>query len=145
MAKIYILIIVLGILSGVGYGAFLYYKDTQTRISVLTSNNAKLKTAHDQTVVEFDQYRNNVKEEIENFKAELEKQQKLNDELNTNLKNVQEANKAISKLLANTDIIKNSLADPKATEGRINEQVDLFFGAIDCASNAECVQPVPSP
>ena len=145
MTRIYILIIVLGILSAVGYGAFLYYKDPQTRIAVLTSNNAKLKTAHDQTVVEFEQYRNNVKEEIENFKAELEKQQKLNDELNTNLKNVQEANKAISKLLANTDIIKNSLADPKATEGRINEQVDLFFGAIDCASNAECVQPVPSP
>ena len=66
MAKIYILIIVLGILSGVGYGAFLYYKDTQTRISVLTSNNAKLKTAHDQTVVEFDQYRNNSKHFITN-------------------------------------------------------------------------------
>lgn len=145
MAKIYILIIVLGILSGVGYGAFLYYKDTQTRIAVLTANNAKLKTAHDQTVVEFDQYKNNVKEEIENFKDKLEKQQKLNDELSTNLKTVQEANKTISKLLADTDIIKNSLADPKATEGRINEQVDLFFGAIDCASNAECVQPVPSP
>ena len=145
MARIYILIIILGILSAVGYGAFLYYKDTQTRIAVLTSNNAKLKTAHDQTVVEFEQYRNNVKEEIENFKAELEKQQKLNDELSDNLQKVQESNKAISKLLANTDIIKNSLADPKATEGRINEQVDLFFGAIDCASNAECVQPVPSP
>ena len=145
MTRLYILIIVLGILSAVGYGAFLYYKDTQTRISVLTSNNAKLKTAHDQTVVEFEQYRNNVKEEIENFKTELKKQQELNDELNINLKNVQEANRAISKLLANTDIIKNSLADPKATEGRINEQVDLFFGAIDCASNAECVQPVPSP
>jgi len=145
MTKIYIMIIILGILSAVGYGAFLYYKDTQTRIAVLTSNNAKLKTAHDQTVVEFEQYRNNVKEEIENFKAKLEKQQKLNDELSTNLKNVQEANKAISKLLANTDIIKNSLADPKATEGRINEQVDLFFGAIDCATNIECVQSVPSP
>ena len=62
MTRIYILIIVLGILSAVGYGAFLYYKDTQTRIAVLTSNNAKLKTAHDQTVVEFDQYRKNVKE-----------------------------------------------------------------------------------
>ena len=143
MARLYILIIVLGILSAVGYGAFLYYKDTQTRIAVLTSNNAKLKTAHDQTVVEFEQYRNNVKEEIENFKTELKKQQELNDELNTNLKNVQEANRAISKLLANTDIIKNSLADPNATEGRINEQVDLFFGAIDCASNTECVQQGP--
>tara|TARA_Y100001963_G_C6782027_1_gene450497 strand:- start:234 stop:671 length:438 start_codon:yes stop_codon:yes gene_type:complete len=145
MIKVYILIIVLGLVGSIAYGGWYYYKDTQSRISVLTSNNAKLKTAHDQTVVEFEQYRNNVKEEIENFKFKLEKQQKLNDELSTNLKNVQEANKTISKLLANTDIIKNSLADPKATEGRINEQVDLFFGAIDCASNSECVQSVPNP
>ena len=145
MARIYILIIILGILSAVGYGAFLYYKDTQTRIAVLTANNAKLETAHKTTVAEFEQYQNTVQKEIEEFKAELKRQQLLNDELSDNLQKVQEANKAIAKLLANTDIIKNSLADPKATEGRINEQVDLFFGAIDCASNAECVQPVPSP
>ena len=54
-------------------------------------------------------------------------------------------NKAISKLLANTDIIKNSLANPKASEEKINEEVDLFFGAIDCATNIECVQSVQNP
>ena len=91
--------------------------------------------------MEFEQYRNNVKEEIENFKKELKKQQELNNELNTNLKKVQDANKEIAKLLANTDIIKNSLANPKASEERINEQVDLFFGAINCVTDNDCVQP----
>jgi len=140
LARLYPILLLLCVLGGVGYLVYQYYASTQERISILTANNAKLETAHKQTVVEFEQYRKNVKEEIAKFKAELKKQQELNDELNTNLETVKENNKAISKLLANTDIIKNSLADPQATEGRINVQIDGFFGAIDCASNNKCLQ-----
>ena len=139
-ARIYLIIIILGVLGGVGWVAYQYYVGTQTRIAVLTANNAKLETAHQTTVAEFEQYRNTVQKEIEEFKAELQRQQALNDELSDNLKKVQEANRAIAKLLANTDIIKNSLADPKASEERINEQVDLFFGAIGCATGSDCLQ-----
>lgn len=141
--RIYIGIILCGLLGGVGWFAYNYYVDTQTRIGVLTANNAKLETAQKQTVAEFEQYRNKVTEEIENFKAELIKQQELNNQLNTNLKKTQEANKAIAKLLADTDIIKNALADPKGTEEAINEEVDKFFGAIDCATGNDCVQQNP--
>tara|TARA_B100000965_G_scaffold108490_1_gene89673 strand:+ start:1403 stop:1840 length:438 start_codon:yes stop_codon:yes gene_type:complete len=139
-ARIYLIIIILGVLGGVGWVVYQYYVGTQTRIAVLTANNAKLETAHQTTVAEFEQYRNTVQKEIEEFKAELQRQQLLNDELSNNLQKVQEANKAIAKLLANTDIIKNSLADPKASEERINEQVDLFFGAIGCATGSNCLQ-----
>ena len=141
MLKLYAFLFIVAILSGVGYGAYYYYNDTQTRIATLRENNAKLETVNKQVTVEFEQYRNNVKVEIENFKEELKKQQELNNELNTNLKKVQDANKEIAKLLANTDIIKNSLANPKASEERINEQVDLFFGAINCVTDNDCVQP----
>ena len=143
MLKLYAFLFIVAILSGVGYGAYYYYNDTQTRIATLRENNAKLKTVNKQVTVEFEQYRNNVKVEIENFKEELKKQQELNNELNTNLKKVQDANKEIAKLLANTDIIKNSLANPKASEERINEQVDLFFGAINCVTGNDCVQQNP--
>lgn len=143
MLKLYAFLFIVAILSGVGYGAYYYYNDTQTRIATLRENNAKLETVNKQVTVEFEQYRNNVKEEIENFKKELKKQQELNNELNTNLKKVQDANKEIAKLLANTDIIKNSLANPKASEERINEQVDLFFGAINCVTGNDCVQQNP--
>tara|TARA_B100000579_G_scaffold110315_1_gene88060 strand:- start:4041 stop:4478 length:438 start_codon:yes stop_codon:yes gene_type:complete len=138
--RIYLIIIILGVLSGVGWVVYQYYVGTQTRIAVLTANNAKLETAHQTTVAEFEQYRTSVQQEIEEFKAELQRQQLLNDELSNNLQKVQEANKAIAKLLANTDIIKNSLADPKASEDKINEQVDLFFGAIGCATGSDCLQ-----
>ena len=140
MLKLYAFLFIVAILSGVGYGAYYYYNDTQTRIATLRANNAKLETVNKQVTVEFEQYRDNVKEEIENFKEELKKQQELNNELNTNLKKVQDANKEIAKLLANTDIIKNSLANPKASEEKINEQVDLFFGAITCVTGNDCVQ-----
>ena len=140
MLKLYAFLFIVAILSGVGYGAYYYYNDTQTRIATLRANNAKLETVNKQVTVEFEQYRNNVKEEIERFKEELKKQQELNNELNTNLKKVQDANKEIAKLLANTDIIKNSLANPKASEEKINEQVDLFFGAITCVTGNDCVQ-----
>ena len=134
-------IIVLGVLGGVGWFGYQYYVSTQNAIRTLTANNATLKTAHDTTLVEFEQYQNKVKQEIEEFKAELVRQQALNDELGTNLKKVKEANKKIASLLANTDIIKNRLEDPKASEEAINEEVDKFFGAIGCASGGECLLP----
>ena len=134
-------IIVLGVLGGVGWFGYQYYVSTQNAIRTLTANNAKLETALQTTTTSFETYRANVQKEIEEFKAELVRQQKLNDDLGANLKAVQEANKKIAGLLANTDIIKNSLANPKASEEAINEQVDLFFGAIGCVSGGECLLP----
>ena len=128
------------ILGSVAYGAKYYYDTTQETISVLRTNNATLKTVNKQVTVQFEEYRKTVKKEIEDFKAEVKKQQELNTELNTNLKKVQDANKEISKLLANTDIIKNSLADPKASEEKINEEIDVFFGDISCVTNDKCLQ-----
>lgn len=128
------------ILGSVAYGAKYYYDTTQETISVLRTNNAKLETVNKQVTTQFEEYRKTVEQEIENFKAEVKKQQELNNELNTNLKKVQDANKEISKLLANTDIIKNSLADPKASEEKINEKVDVFFSDISCVTDNKCLQ-----
>ncbi len=140
-ARIYLVIIVLGVLGGVGWFGYQYYVSTQNAIRTLTANNAKLDTALQTTTTSFETYRANIQKEIEEFKAELVRQQKLNDDLGANLKAVQEANKKIASLLANTDIIKNSLANPKASEEAINEQVDLFFGAIGCVSGGKCLLP----
>lgn len=142
--RIYLLIIVAGVLSVVGWFGYQYYVETQTAIRQLTANNAKLETALQTTQTSFDTYRENVEREIEEFKAELVRQQALNEELGANLQAVQEANQKIAGLLANTDIIKNSLADPNLSESMINEQVDLFFGAIGCATGGNCLLPDPT-
>ena len=74
MIKIYILILVLGLVGGAVYGGYYYYKDTQERIKVLTENSAKLEAAK--------QAQDNT---IKTLKEDATKYRKLNKELGTNL------------------------------------------------------------
>ena len=118
-----ILLFVLVILGGIGYGAYFIYNDTMKRMSILRDNNAKLEVAvkaKDST--------------IKSLKENMEKQIKLTKDLNNKLSIAEENNKKISNLLAKTDIIKNSLADPAATEKRINEEVVNMFNGINTAT-----------
>ena len=120
MARLYILIFVLVILGGIGYGAYFVYNDTMQRMATLRDNNAKLEVAikaKDST--------------IKSLKENMEKQIKLTKDLNNKLTIAEENKKKISNLLAKTDIIKNSLVDPAGQEKRINEQVNKMFGGIN--------------
>ena len=68
------LVIVLGLVGGVVYGGYYYYKDTQSRIQTLTENSAKLETAkkvQDQTIA--------------TLVADAKKYEELNKNLNTRL------------------------------------------------------------
>ena len=123
MARLYILLFVLVILSGVGYGLYFVYNDTMQRMATLRDNNAKLEVAvksKDST--------------IKSLKENMEKQIKLTKDLNNRLSVAEENNKKIANLLAKTDIIKNSLADPAGQEKRINEQVNKMFSGINAAT-----------
>ena len=123
MARLYILLFVLVILGGIGYGAYFIYNDTMQRMATLRDNNAKLEVAgkaKDST--------------IKSLKENMEKQIKLTKDLNNKLSIAEENNKKISKILAETDIVKNSIADPVATEKRINEEVINMFNGINTAT-----------
>ena len=123
MARIYILIFVLAILGGIGYGAYYVYNDTMQRMAVLRDNNAKLEVAvkaKDST--------------IKSIQENMQKQIELTRNLNTKLAAAEENNKKIAELLAKTDIVKNSLNDPVATEKKINEEVVNMFNGINAAT-----------
>ena len=123
MARFYILLFVLVILGGIGYGAYFIYNDTMQRMATLRDNNAKLEVAvksKDATIL--------------SLKENMEKQIKLTKDLNNKLLEAEENKKKISKILAETDIIKNSIADPKASEKRINEEVVNMFNGINSAT-----------
>ena len=123
MARLYILIFVLAILAGIGYGAYFVYNDTMQRMATRRNHNAKLEVAVKSKDVA-----------ITALKENMEKQIKLTKNLNNKLTIAEENNKKISNLLAKTDIIKNSLADPIGQEKRINEQVNKMFGGINTAT-----------
>ena len=123
MLKVYGLLIILGLLAGVGYGAYFYYNDTQQRIATLRSNNAQLESSNKSLEVKITAMEKNIKKQIE-----------LTNNLNRDLEEAKKANTVIKDLLAQTDLVKNSLQDPKASEARINEKVDSFFKSIESAT-----------
>jgi len=123
MLRIYVILIILGLLAGVGYGAYFYYNDTQQRIATLRTNNAQLESSNKSLEVKITAMENNIKKQIE-----------LTNNLNKSLEEAKKANTVIKDLLAQTDLVKNSLQDPKASEARINEKVDSFFKSIESAT-----------
>ena len=123
MLKVYGLLIILGLLAGVGYGAYFYYNDTQQRIATLRTNNAQLESSNKSLEVKITAMEKNIEKQIE-----------LTNDLNKSLEEAKKANTVIKDLLAQTDLVKNSLQDPKASEARINEKVDSFFKSIESAT-----------
>ena len=124
MIKLYGIILLVAILGGVGYGAYFYYNDTQQRIATLRTNNANLESSNKSLEVKITTMEKNIKKQIE-----------LTNDLNKSLEEAKLANTVIKDLLAQTDLVKNSLQDPKASEARINEKVDSFFKSIESATS----------
>ena len=110
MLRIYGLIVVLGLLAGIVYGAYYYYNDTQQRLATLRDNNAKLEVANKQN-----------QETIKMMKENYEKQTKLNNELSAKLKDAEVYGNELRKKLSKIDLPAASLNRPEETEKRIND------------------------
>jgi len=120
MLKVYILIVVLGLVGGVVYGGFYYYKDTQARIAILTENSAKLEQAT-----------NTQKQTIDTLVEDAEKYRELNKELNTKLEAANEyKNKLIGKLRKH-DLAKLSMQKPGLVEKKINNGTKKLFESLE--------------
>ena len=120
MIKIYMLLLVLGLIGGVGYGAYYYYKDTQARIAVLTENSAKLEQAA-----------NTQKQTIDTLVEDAAKYRELNKELNTKLEAANEYKNTLIDKLRKHDLAKLSLQKPGMVEKRINNGTKRLFESLE--------------
>ena len=130
MIKIYILIVVVGLMGGVVYGGWYYYKDTQSRIQTLTENNAKLETAkaiQDQT--------------IDTLIADREKFDKLNKELQVKLDKANDYKNTLIDKLRKHDLAKLSMKKPGMMEKRINNGTKKLFRSLESLTGA--IPPAP--
>ena len=118
MARVYILIFILFILGGIGYGAYYIYNDTMQRKGMLRENNAKLEVALDSKDTVIEELQNNMQKQIE-----------LSNELNVKL-TVEKENTKIRDKLAEGNLVADSLKDPKVMEQKINEEVSNIFGTL---------------
>jgi len=123
MIKVYMLVVVLGLVGGVVYGGYYYYKDTQSRIQTLTENSAKLETAkkvQDQTIA--------------TLVADAKKYEVLNKDLNTRLN---AANKYKNKLLGKLrkiNLKKLSAEEPAVWEEKINNASKRLLESFESIS-----------
>ena len=131
MLKIYLLIIVLGLAGGVGYGGWYYYKDTQERIRILTENTVKLETAkkmQDATI-------NAMIEDRDRFSA-------LNKELGRKLDKANVYKDVLIGKLRKHNLAKLSLRKPGLVEKKINNGTKKLFRSLEKISGAV---PPPAP
>jgi Na+-transporting NADH:ubiquinone oxidoreductase subunit NqrC len=125
MLKIYMLIVVVGLVSGVVYGGYYYYKDTQSRIQTLTENNAKImaaKVAQDNT--------------INTLIADREKFDTLNKELNTKLEKANDYKNTLIDKLRKHDLAKLSMKKPGLVEKKINRGTEKLFRSLETLTGA---------
>jgi hypothetical protein len=120
MLKIYILIIVVGLVGGVVYGGYYYYKDTQSRIQTLTENSARLEAV--------------TKEQDNTINVLVEDQQKfeeLNIELQSKLDKANEYKDVLIGKLRKHDLAKLSMQKPGLIEKRINNGTKKLFKSLE--------------
>lgn len=125
MLKIYVLVVVVGLVGGSVYGAYYYYKDTQQRIQTLTENTAKLETAKQM--------------QDDTINAMIEDREKF-DELNKKLQSeIAAANKYRDVLidkLRKHDLAKLSMKKPGLVEEKINAGTTKLFRSLETMSGA---------
>ena len=120
MLKIYILIVVIGLVGGVVYGGWYYYKDTQARIQVLTENSIKLETA---TKLQ--------KSTIDTLVADAKKYEKLNRKLDSELKKAHDYKNNLIAKLRKHDLVRLSQQKPGLVEKKINNGTKKLFESFE--------------
>ena len=130
MIKLYLAIIVIGLVGGVVYGGFYYYKDTQARIQILTENTAKLEVAkqlQDDTITAMIEDR--------------EKFAELNKELQTNLSKANVYKDVLIGKLRKHNLARLSLKKPGLVEKKINNGTRKLFRSLEKISGAVPAAP----
>ena len=145
MLKIYMLIVVLGLVGGVVYGGYYYYKDTQERIQTLTENSAKLEQAakiQEETINTMIEDREKMAELNKGLQNKLKKAESYGDQLRNTLRKhnlTHLANKKPSyierKMQNATNRLWKCLADITNPNGV--QQLDAGAESSNCNKNSK--------
>ncbi len=119
MAKLYLIIIIMGLLSGVGYGGYNYYLWSEATIGTLRENNVKLKTAAE-----------TLQATVEKMAADQKKNEQLNKDLTKRLQQSQEHLDKLRGVFAKIDLTMEALTNAQGLEDRVNNAVNKLIGRI---------------
>jgi len=120
MIKVYILVAIIGLVGGVVYGGWYYYKDTQARIQILTENSVKLEAA---TKLQ--------KSTIDTLVADAKKYAELNRKLDIELKKAHDYKNTLIAKLRKHDLVRLSQQKPGLVEKKINDGTKKLFESFE--------------
>jgi type II secretory pathway pseudopilin PulG len=130
MIKIYLFLIIMGVLGAVGYGGYLYYKDTQQRIAILTENNAKLETA-----IEISE------ESIATLQGDITKNAELNRELQKELQVAEQYGDQLRNTLRKHNLTHLANKKPGLIERKMQNATNRLWDDLADITNPNGVQP----
>lgn len=120
MFKIYGLILIIGIVGAIGFGAKYYYDTTQNKIAVLQDSNAKL-----EIVAETNQAT------INKLQEDNAKMNELSKELQVDLAEANKYKDELIEKLQKHDLTRLSLKKPGLIEKRINNGTKELFESFE--------------
>ena len=124
MFRVYILIVVLGLLGGAAYAAKYYYDTTQATIAQLRENNAKLEVANEenqQTITIMQE--NNIA------------LNKLTDQLNKDLRKSEEYGDELRNTLNKHNLTHLANKKPGLIEKRMQNATDKLWGDLESVTS----------
>jgi len=126
MIKIYLALIIIGLLGSFGYGAYWYYNDTQQRIATLRENNAQLEVAV-QTA----------NESLQTIQADVAKMANLNNQLQQDLQKAEAYGDELRGKLSRMNLVVEALKDAAVLEGKMNgATAKLWRGFMEDTGNS---------
>ena len=125
MIRLYVLIVVVGLVGGAIAGGYYYYTDSQARIQALIENTAKLEIAKQ---VQDDT--------IDTLVADQKKFAKLNSDLRANLDKANDYKDVLIGKLRKHNLSNLSLRKPLLVEKRINAGTAKLFRSLEILSGA---------
>ena len=128
MIKIYAIIIVIGLLGGVAYGAKYYYDTTQNTIAQLRENNAKLEVANQENQAT-----------IRQMDADNEVLNALTDQLSLDLQKAEQYGDELRHTLNKHDLTHLANKKPGMIEKRMQNATDKLWNELKSITSNDTV------
>ena len=124
MFRVYILIVVLGLLGGAVYAAKYYYDKTQATIAQLRENNAKLEVANEENQLT-----------ISKMEENSVRLNALTDQLNQDLKKSEEYGNELRNTLNKHNLTHLANKKPGLIEKRMQNATDKLWGDLESVTS----------
>ena len=124
MFRVYILIVVLGLLGGAAYAAKYYYDTTQATIAQLRENNAKLEVANEENQLT-----------ISKMEENSVRLNALTDQLNQDLRKSEEYGNELRNTLNKHNLTHLANKKPGLIEKRMQNATDKLWGDLESVTS----------